>query len=203
MHRVDPLPASFSRYRELWGVVEFAVFDDADGDPDTIFKTICSAAPIDDREALRAIGFRLIDDAAFYGDWYDPATGDLLLLGEYTFEGGRKFRNAPLRELEGLQQMSGGSGIPEAGAGGQFAYAFAHPPYTMRACAETQQVFEKIKHFILPTGVQHEILDWTSPDLPKASAYFEAGMEWWGIFLFSIYVPAHRRLTIIWASSTD
>jgi hypothetical protein len=29
------------------------------------------------------------------------------------------------------------------------------------------------------------------------------GMEWWGIFLFSIHVPAIERLTIVAGSTTD
>ena len=38
---------------------------------------------------------------------------------------------------------------------------------------------------------------------PAVSDYFAAGMEWWGVFLFSVYVPALQRLTIIAGSSTD
>lgn len=203
MHRVDPLPSAIARYHEINGVVEYAIFDDADGDPDTAFEAICASVPIDDREALRATGFRKIDDATFFGEWYDPATGALLLIGQYTFEDGRAYTNAPLRDLEGLRVVNGGSPIPPAGGGGEYAYAFTRPPYGMRGRAETQHLFEKINHFILPEGVEHEILDWSSPELPKASPYFEAGMEWWGVFLFTIYVPDYRRLTIAYASTTD
>jgi hypothetical protein len=203
VHRVDPLPSAFARYYEMRGVVEFAVFDDADNDPNTVFEAICTSAPIDDREALRAIGFRKIDDATFFGQWYDPASGALLLFGQYTFEGGQTFTNPRLRDLEGLRMMSGGSGLPEPGGGGEFAYAFSHPPYGMSGCRDVQLAFEKIMHFIMPAGVDHEILDWADPALPKAGAYFQAGMEWWGVFLFSIYVPSYRRLTIAWASTTD
>ena len=39
--------------------------------------------------------------------------------------------------------------------------------------------------------------------LAEVSDYFESGLEWWGVFLFSIYVPALRRLVIIAGSATD
>ncbi len=46
-------------------------------------------------------------------------------------------------------------------------------------------------------------MDWSSPRLPEASRFFAAGMEWWGVFLFTIYVPQIRRLTVIAGSTAD
>ncbi|MGE0739846.1 MAG: hypothetical protein AB7O98_00775 [Hyphomonadaceae bacterium] len=202
MQRIANPSSAITRYADIGGVVEFAVYDDADGDPDAVFAAVCDAAPIENPEALRAIGFRRLDDASFYGDWYELATHSLLLIGTW---GGieRPLVNPKLRDLDD-HRLAGGGLIPEAGAGGQFAYAFSHPPYGLQAKPrEIQDLFDKIRHAILPAAVDHEILDWSSPDLPMASSYFEPGMEWWGVFLFSIYVPEHRRLSIVWASTTD
>ena len=43
----------------------------------------------------------------------------------------------------------------------------------------------------------------SSSALPDVSDYFADGMEWWGVFLFSIYTAETRRLAIIMASTTD
>jgi hypothetical protein len=64
-------------------------------------------------------------------------------------------------------------------------------------------VFEKIRDFILPPLEGAEIFDWSSPQLPEVSDYFDPGMEWWGVFLFSIHVPAMTRLTVIAGSTSD
>lgn len=199
MHRVAILPTSMARFHEIGGVVEFASFEDASGDPDEALNAICEVVPHIDKERLRAIGFRQVDDKQFYGDRYELETHSLLT---DEFLSGAPTRRR-FREIGDARANSGGS-IPEAGAGGQFAFAFVAPPYTLTGTAnEIQNLFDKIMHFILPTGVGHEILDWTSADLPKASPYFEDGMEWWGVFLFTLYVPEYRRLTVAWASTTD
>jgi hypothetical protein len=39
--------------------------------------------------------------------------------------------------------------------------------------------------------------------LPEASKFFAAGMEWWGVFLFTINVPSIGRLTVIAGSTSD
>jgi hypothetical protein len=111
--------------------------------------------------------------------------------------------NPRLRQLDDLV-MAGGVEIPDPGGGGQFAYAFSWTPYGLHAKPrEIQQLFDAITDFVLPPGADHEIWDWASPRLPEVSQYFEAGMDWWGVFLFTIYVPSLRRLTVIAGSTTD
>jgi hypothetical protein len=68
---------------------------------------------------------------------------------------------------------------------------------------EVQQLFTAITSFILPPGLDYQILDWSGPRLPEVSALFAAGMEWWGVFLFTVSVPALRRLTIVAGSTSD
>lgn len=63
--------------------------------------------------------------------------------------------------------------------------------------------FDQICEFLMPPGSEIDILDWSSDRLPDVCAYFTDGMEWWGVFLFSLYLPALKRLTIIAGSSTD
>lgn len=56
---------------------------------------------------------------------------------------------------------------------------------------------------MLPRSDHCEILDWSNPKLVHVSDYFKAGMEWWGVFLFSIYAPTSRRLSIVMGSASD
>jgi hypothetical protein len=112
--------------------------------------------------------------------------------------------NPRLSDLKGIRLVSGWRPTPEAGAGGELAYAFSQTPYGLNAePQEVQQLFEAITQFILPANRDHTILDWSSPQLPQVSPYFESGMEWWVVFLFTIYVPAPQRLTVIFGSTTD
>lgn len=201
---LDPTPASFTHYHEIGGAVIFRVFDDADGTEDEAFDVICRCVPDCNADALRAIGFSVIDDAKFFGDWYDLESAALVRRGDFTLESGRRLLDAKLVEFEGERVLHGGNPVPEPGAGGNLAWAFAFPPYGLRATPrEIQNLFDKIRHLILPPKLEHAIRDWTSPDLQKASPFFEAGMEWWGVFLFTLYVPAYRRLTVAYASTTD
>lgn len=202
MHLLDPTPAAFFRCEEMFGALQFTVFDDADGDVEEAVGAICTVIDGADGEALRNLGFRELDDAQFYGDWFDSKTDSLLKLGNWRGAQG-ELVNPRLRDLDSLK-LSGGAWIPEAGAGGQFAYAFANTPYGLKATpTEVQELFDKIRHVILPPNVQHIIRDWASPDLVKVSPLFEQGMEWWGVFLFTIYVPDWRRHTVIVGSTTD
>ena len=183
-------------------MLEFAVFDDANGDPDEAVSAICEALPGANPDALKEIGPWEIDDARLYGRWFED--GSLLKIGCKNESG--ELINPRLRDLgdQLLLAVPSGGPIPHPGSGGEFAYAFSDPPYGLRARAqEVQDLFDEIRDFIMPPGTAHRILDWTSADLPKVHSYFEAGMEWWGVFLFTIYAPACRRLTVILGSATD
>jgi hypothetical protein len=207
MNQLAKLPPAFKRFHRIGGVLGFTVFDGAQGGDEEILEAMRLALPHSKRfepELLRVLGFRRIDERRFYGDWYDRGSGQLLKLGDYATDDGRKLRNPKLVRLEGVKIMSGAAPVPDSGTGGEFAYAFANPPYPLRARpSEVQSLFDEISRFVLPPPHWNEILDWTSPRLTEVSDYFEAGMEWWGVFLFSIHVPALKRLTIVVGSTTD
>jgi hypothetical protein len=204
MQAVENLPAAFERFQRIGGVLDFATFDDAYGDENSALAAISTILPDADRSRLKSLGFRRIDRPAFYGDWYDPGDDALLRRGVWTTEDGRELVNPKLRDLTQILIVSGASTVPEPGTGGQFAYAFSSTPHGLQARpSEVQELFCAIRDFILPRGLEHEISDWSSPRLSEVSSYFAAGMEWWGVFLFTVYVPAPRRLTVIAGSSTD
>jgi hypothetical protein len=206
MRPVEKPPASIRRYRQIGGVLDFAFFEEAGGAGDEILAAVPHALRghrVYRAEKLRELGGRRIRERAFFGEWYDPESAAVLRLGHHV-GGGRIFENPKLRDLDGVKILNSSMPVPEPGEGGGFAYAFSHPPYGLDARpAEVQDLFDSLVHFILPDRMEHTILDWTSPRLREVSDYFEAGMEWWGVFLFSIHVPAIRRLTIIAGSTTD
>lgn len=176
-------PASIDRYHAIGGVLDIALFEETEGGEEDILDAIALTLDVADfrRAALLSLGYRRIDEAMLFGSRYDPATGALI-----------------------ADMRSAAFEIPEPGAGGELAYAFAFPPYPLDARpAEIQSLFDDLRHAILPAHGEATILDWSSPRLPEVSAYFEPGMEWWGVFLFSIHIPAIRRLTIIAGSTTD
>jgi hypothetical protein len=204
MRAVETLPPEFERFRHIGGALRFAIYEDARGGDAEALTAITSAVPDLDRGKLESLGCRRIDRLRFFGDWYDMATDSVLSVGEFTTSDGKKLVNPRLKDLGGIKIQSGGSPLPEAGDGGQFAYAFSFTPYGLDASPEeVQELFDAITKFILPPNHEHHILDWSSPRLPEASKFFAAGMEWWGVFLFTIHVPLMRRLTVVAGSTSD
>ena len=210
--RRDTLPPAFARFDEIGGELEFAIFDDADGDDEAVMRVIAQVLddPNDDPvniDLLRDRGYRRVDLAGFLGDCCDPNTGTLIARGTHRAPTGEIYVNPTLVALDDLPRFSSSSdGIATPGDvdGEKFAYAFTKPPYSLKASgAEIQQLFDAVMREILPPGHPAEILDWISPDLPEISGIFYAGMEWWGVFLFTIYIPDLRQLTVIVGSATD
>jgi hypothetical protein len=207
MHRIAKLPAAFKRFAKIGGVVGFAVFEGSEGSDEEAVEAIGSAIPkraTFNVDKLREIVGRVIRERKFFGDWFDPDTGALIKVGNWRTEKGEQLHNPKLKALEKVRIVGGGFSPPDPGSGGQFAYAFTTPPYSLRARpAEVQQLFDEVRDFIMPAGLSSEIMDWSSPRLREVSNCFVPGMEWWGVFLFTIHVPDLRRLTVAIASTTD
>jgi hypothetical protein len=204
MRTVKTLPPAFDRFRAIGGALIFAVYEDAKGDDAAALAGISTAMPNLDITKLKSLGYRSIDKRTFFGDWYDAESGALMRLGRLETRDGQELIDPKFNELVGVEIVAEGSVLPEAGAGGQFAYAFSWTPYGLRThLAEVQQLFIEITNFILPPDVEHQILDWSNPRLPEVSKFFAAGMEWWGVFLFTVYLPQIKRMTVIAGSTTD
>lgn len=202
------LPNSFRRYRKIGGVLEFCLFGDAAADEDDALAAIAAALPDADIARLRTLGCRILDDATFYGDWYDAASDQLISLGHHTFADGETLIDPTFeqlaRMLERKRLKAAARGGDAPGSGGQFAGAFCNPPYPLQASLKiTQDLFRNIRDIVLPREQPHTIRDWASPSLPLVSPYFKAGMEWWGVFLFTIHIPSQRQLNVIVGSTTD
>ena len=151
MKTVERLPREFGRFRQIGGALQFAVYEDAGEDEAEALAAISSAIPDLNADTLKSLGCRRIDKRRFFGDWYDAETDSVLKIGEYATSDGKKLVNPRLKDLEGIHIRSGGSPLPEAGAGGQFAYAFSWTPYGLKAGSEqVQELFTAITKFVLP-----------------------------------------------------
>ncbi len=207
MTPVTDLPPAFAAFDKMGGALGFAVFEQADGTEDealTAIRMAMRGCHGFEAGRLRELGYRFLKRQAFLGDWYDDDRRLLVKRGSWSLADGREMENPPLRSVDRLKIVSGSSRIPDVGCGGQFAYAFSQPPYSLNARpSEVQNVFDAIIDSVMPPDHRASIRDWSHPALPEVSDYFDAGAEWWGVFLFSIYVPDLRRLTIIAGSTTD
>ena len=204
MRRLEALPRCFDRFAAIGGVIEFAVFDEAGPGDDLAAIAAMLGLDAAAMDRLGELACRERDEAGLFGDWFDPATGKLIRRGAWTLDDGRRVVDPYLVDLQGAKAIAGGTELPEAGSGGELAFAFLHPPYDVHGePRDIQAIFDGIRAFLLPAHFEHRILDWSSPRLPEVSPWFGAGMEWWGVYLFTIYTPAAARLVVIAASETD
>jgi len=81
-------------------------------------------------------------------------------------------------------------------------FAFADPPYTLkpRSPVDAAGWWRTIGEELFDSFTEKlEIARWTS----DWSTYFEPGLEWWGAFWWTVYVPAQRQVVVVAASATD
>src|SRR4051812_223729 len=91
MRRIDPLPEVFGRFEAAGGVLVYGLFDAADGGEAEVIAAIQATVAGDGRgswrpppvdgEVLQPLGSRAIDEARFFGDWFDPVSGELVRKG--------------------------------------------------------------------------------------------------------------------------
>lgn len=198
----QPANPVFAPYYDMGGVLYFEVFSSKTageaGYRDAIGMTLAQMSPVDDK-ALRELPGRRITEQALMGDWYDPNSGDLIRKGIHKTRDGRELTDPRLRSLAGVEIVSGGSPL-----GNGLAYAFQFTPYGLSGGPlEVQKAFDAIRAFILPSGQESRIYDWSHARLDTLSPYFKAGLEWWGVFLYTVHIPATGQMTVITGSATD
>lgn len=214
MRRIEEVPPAVARFQAMAGVPDFVFFDVAAGTEAAARVAVGQALSIlsgpPDLAVLARLPCRALTRAAFLGEWVAPGTGILRHRGPVTLSNGRKVTDPLYPKLEAWRQagvtvQGSAFDIPGLWAGGEFAYAFAQPPYRLTATpGEVQAVFGAVCDLLLPPGEPCIILDWAGPDLvPLCPDYFESGTEWWGAFLWTVQVPARGTVAVVAASSTD
>lgn len=213
--RRETVPNVVAEFRDAGGEVDYSFFADVPDSASVLeaafeshFAELQDIGPVWrptlNLRALPELPRRTISKEQFFGDWCDPQTNELKVLGSGTVEGGARLDDPLLSEFAGRKVQNWAAPVPDLEKGGQYAYAFSQPPYGVRLPgAEKQRLFNAINELIFPEAQRHNIVDWSSPELQRLSNYFEAGLEWWGVFLFTVHVPELERQTVISASTTD
>jgi hypothetical protein len=217
-----PLPPVVDKFEER-GALRYSFFQTSSGDIAQLREAISRHfQESDDKgpfwrllsfkdEVLDELPRRVIDARTFLGDRYDLDRKTLVLFGN-GYLNGKVRENPTYAELiaEGVRSRTSSSAnvfghpTPETGSGGQYAYAFTQSPHGLGlGFADEQALFDEINQLILPPGEEAVITDWSSEKLGELCDYFEDGLEWWGVFLFTIYVPRLGQLVVISASATD
>ncbi len=215
----QPLPASIERFQNSGGALEYSVFlGDCNGletHRRAIDAHLTNAAiaadhddtwtlPADQATYLQTLEERELTPEQFFGDSCDPVDRMLIRQGSGDVKGLGRLTNPRYGTLYGRKFGSWGFGVPGHKQAGQYAFAFAQPPYSLRmSLEETQSCFSAINDVILPAGEPAVIFDWSAKDLVPLDPYFEAGAEWWGMFLFTIHHPSLSQMIVISGSSTD
>lgn len=152
-------------------------------------------------ERLKDIDPLEIDAETFHGTWFDGNNGLLVHKGTVTTKDDRNVFDPYFVDVADYKSLS--SGLPELWQPGGFAYAFCNPPYGLRITrSETQELYTSITSELL-SGQDVRIYNWHQRELIDAVPELAIGTEWWGVFAFTIFIPASSRIFGIVASTSD
>jgi hypothetical protein len=213
MQRVDEDPPAVEELHRVGGVLDFSFFRDAINDRGHLtaailehMRTLKNLGPVYrptiNPGAAAELPVRQIDRQTFLGEYYDAATGSL------------RFGDVEVLDRSDVTESCGGASVQiDSGEGrdphepstdGHLAYAFFQTPHSLTARPKNlNRLFREIVHLVAPEGEVCEILDWSGPQLASFSDYFTAGLEWWGVFLFTVFQVDSAKLVVITGSTTD
>ncbi|MFU7529105.1 hypothetical protein [Qipengyuania sp. ASV99] len=160
--------------------------------------------PADAVAALQSLNQCNLTREAFLGEWCDPRDLMLIKRGSGEVEGLGQVSDIRYDKLGEAPFRSWGGATPDCEEPGQYAYAFSCPPYSLEGpSAKIQRLFKASTELLLGRGERIEIFDWSRGDLTRVHPLFEAGMEWWGVFLFTIFKLDDHSMFVISGSTTD
>lgn len=195
--RLDPeLVAALERYRQGSGVIEYFAFQANHQVGLELHRTASLEAFDVLRSALETEHFKLtlhpermrahvISVQAFFGQ-ANTSAGPM--------HSPLEFLEARARELNSRKAFSGG-------LNDCYLHAFSDPPYGLGfSPPEAQLVFDTINQHVFGSFADDlEIMRWSS----DWSNYFEAGLEWWGAYWWSIHNRSKHLVLVMAASATD
>lgn len=204
MYLRDPQPRIFKSFADMGGVLCHWVFDDADGDHETLKLAISECIPDARENILAKINPKRVNRSEFLGEWYSEINMSLIMKGSVRMGNGEELEDPSYEDLGVRPILNRVSFLGEVGDPQGYAYAFARPPYGLQASLpEVNRLFRSVLSVVMPDHCQVECFDWTCASLEALSTFFDDGAEWWGIYLFTAYVPEMRQLTVMAASATD
>jgi hypothetical protein len=154
-------------------------------------------------DQAKPLAAKQVTVAQFLGSYYNLSARLLLLAGrgqgnpnEYFWWADNGPKGAAIRNWE---IPTDGAELGYAAHG--YAHAFTDPPYSLAGSRqEVQRLFaEFARVFFDDFSPQLVVYSWTT----DWSNYFDAGHEWWGSSLWTVFVPSKKRLIWVGASTTD
>jgi hypothetical protein len=198
MHEIAPEPelaALLADYNDRSGVIDYVLLQSyTEAAPDHLHRLAALAG-------MAAIDRRLEQWAAeksspefpadrFFRVWWDEAklTGQCVTLS--TFWG--------TDDVEPKELGARAWSIPTVDG---YKTAFFHPPHGLGGTNEERAaLFANINRRVLGTAPESaEIFSWAT----DWSNYFDAGLEWWGAFFWTVRASGSSRFVAIGVSATD
>ena len=198
------LQALIDEYHRVGGVIEYRMFELEQGDiaceqlfRQAAIETVRMACPSGkhDLTLANSITGKIESGHTFLGPYWSGTRKTLLVHGQspnlnYFFYANDEEKRETAIDLAHWVEASG------------YAYAFSEPPYKLQCPNKRKsELFVRINNGLVPFGMDATgtiIYSWPT----NWSSYFDAGREWWGEYLWTVWYPGRRVLGIT-ASTTD
>jgi hypothetical protein len=198
LREVTPCPKLaelLSRYEASGGVLDFILLEvKVDGPPEKVHR----AAAL---EGMSAIDRRLEQWAISQSSKEFPISSFFRLRWEEASLTGHPVTFSEFWGTDDAEPKPIGDGAWSIPGVDGYKTAYFQPPYGLRGEADEKvQLFADINSYLLGNAPERaEIFSWST----NWSNYFDAGLEWWGAFFWTIRPAGSRQLVVIGASSTD
>lgn len=192
-------------YRSSGGVIFISVCEEAEDTHDCHAATLAAAINSKDVEKVSNKVSNVvpveIEEEAFHGSHFDYDRQLLRHNGTVNLSRGRSQTNPYYKDM--LSNMGCSSDIPDLWCLGEFAYAFCQPAYGLSMKPfEIHETYSAITSEVTPRN-QCRIFSWQKEEILDADPWLKAGIDWWGVFVFSVYNKNSGQLFGIAASDTD
>jgi hypothetical protein len=196
---------AYERHQEMSGVLNIQIFNACEDTLENHRSALASVLELSAPKPLEVLSPKRISQAAFHGDFFDKKTGHLVPGGQLVDDYGNKITKPYLTDIH---HKKGSSYNPPGGQTGSFAFAYLLPPYGLfrhnakLTNIEIEQTYLEMCDYMMPSKNNH-ILNWVEPKLIEIAPHLEKGMEWWGVYAYTIHNAEKRMVSAIVAAETD
>ena len=196
--------ALLAKYSQIGGVLDFIFLEpDADGPPEQLHRAAALAGIMVIDRHLEEFAISQTSSEFLQSTFFRVHCDEAKLSGEQ-ISFSRFWGSDDIEPKLITMTPNEAWSIPEVDG---YKTAFFHPPHGLGPFAslvvdanEQMALFDRInKHILGDAPAQAEIFSWST----DWSNYFEAGLEWWGAFYWTIRPAGSRRFVVIGASATD
>ena len=202
---MDEFKQLYKKFKDLGGILEIEIYQTTAA---YNLHFVNAKRFLEDRDVIDIdwIEFqqskKILSPEQFFGIYFDFDTLKPLIRGK-----SEKFANSYFRYDQTERTDNINSDLIELNAkkyqetGPGYSYAFLEPPFATNFGETVQEIGEFFLEFsncLFSNFEELDIYQW-----PTSSTYFDAGNEWWGSFMWTIYNPTKKWTIVICASQTD